>query len=109
MPRGRFVLCCPGCRSIKEAEWMIGTRGYSARSFDLPYFMCGRCRLICLNKTVLLEAIRDYRNLMIPGALKHIPSQKETYRMMLKVLERTVEYYCQSAGYRRARFTRVRS
>ena len=108
MPNSDFILRCPKCNEEKEAEWVIGMRSYSARRLDVPYFMCGMCRTICVNKAAVRRAISLWRS-ELPSH-KHLPSAEDLHKEMIETLERVViDFYCCTAGYKRARFKRVTS
>jgi len=98
------TLRCPKCDTDKEPEWMIGSRNYSMRRLDVPYFMCGECRLICLDKITLRKAISEWRRDMPSKSIAGIPSYEYIYQEMLKTLNKIVDYYCQTASYRRTQF-----
>jgi predicted RNA-binding Zn-ribbon protein involved in translation (DUF1610 family) len=101
------TFCCPQCGEIKEPEWVIGTRSYSARRLDVPYFMCGKCRLIDVDKNTVRRALSEWRNSV--SLSKNTPPYQEIYKEILEVVNRVVEYYCQTAGYKRRRFRKVTS
>lgn len=106
MPKGKYFLKCSKCGIEKEAVWVIGSRTYAAQRLDVPYFVCSDCRLICLDRTSLSETIKWWKEL---NPSKHIPSQGHLYREMFPLLDRVVQYYCDTAGYKRARFKKVHS
>lgn len=101
-----YELICPGCGKVKNANWMIGSRNYAMQRLDLPYFMCGKCRLICMDKTAVHKAISEWKNNLLTR--KYIPSHEALYKEMLKTLDGVIEYYCRTAGYKRAKFKKVR-
>lgn len=105
MQANEYELPCPGCGKEKTPCWMIGSRNYSMQRLDVPYFMCGECRLICVNKTAVRKAISQWKNNLLTR--KHLPSNEVLYKEMLKILDEVTEYYCRTAGYRRAKFKSV--
>ena len=105
MPRDDYALRCPKCNKEKGPEWIIGTRGYSMRRLDVPYFMCGICRIIDINNSTVHKAISSWENDLLSH--KHIPSHKELYREMMEILNQVIDYYCQTAGYKRAKFKKI--
>jgi hypothetical protein len=82
---------------------MVLVREYSVRALYLPYFMCGRCRLIYIDKNTIRQSISAWRD--AASGPKNIPYE-ELYKEMMRNLEEVVEYYCRTAGYKRARFKR---
>jgi len=102
-----YVLYCPKCNGEKRPDWVIGTRSYSAQRLDVPYFACGGCRLICIDRTVLRQAISSWRRDGLVS--KNTPSHKQLYKEMLDVVNKVVDMYCQTAGYKRCRFRKANS
>ena len=95
---------CPKCGKEKLPDNVIGSRSYSARRLDLPYFMCGDCRLIYADRPLIQQTIREYGNeLSDPRAFPNRIVCKE----MLALMESVIEYYCLTASYRRAKFLKV--
>ena len=108
MPRDAHALLCPKCNKEISPAWMIGRRNYSARTLDVPYFMCGTCGVIDINKTAVRRAISAWRSDLSNHESEHVPSHKALYRETMETLERVViDCYCRTAGYRRARFKKV--
>lgn len=107
MPKKEYNLLCPKCNNAKMPEWVIGTRSYSARRLDVPYFMCGNCRFIYVDKTIVRRTISEWMDNKFVS--KSIPPYKKLYEEMLGVVNRVVEYYCQTAGYKRRRFRKTNS
>lgn len=106
MSKDNYTLRCPKCSAMKEPEWMIGSRSYSVYRLDIPYFMCGECRLICLDKITVRKAISEWRDTR-PKSIVGIPPHEYIYQEMLRTLNKVVDYYCQTAGYRRIRFKKI--
>ena len=108
MPRNDRALLCPKCNKQTSPAWMIGIRNYSARTLDVPYFMCGTCRVIDVNKTAVRRAISAWRSDLSNREREYVPSRKKLYRETMETLERVViDTYCRTAGYRRARFKKI--
>ncbi len=105
MPKNSYNLCCPKCNEEKTPEWIIGTRRYSMYRLDVPYFMCGECRVIYVSKSTVRKAISEWRNEL--SSRKHLPSYENLCKEMMTVLNKAIDYYCQTAGYRRARFKKI--
>lgn len=104
MATQNYFLHCPNCGLEKTAS-DVSDREYSVRALHLPYFMCGECRLICIDKTTVRKAISAWRNTL--PSRKDIPSYEKLYQEMMKTLGEIVDYYCQTAGYRRGKFKKI--
>jgi len=96
-----YVFVCPKCDQIIIPDSAVLVRQYSARALHLPYLMCGKCRLIYADKTVIRQTISYWRN-SSPGA-KDVP-YREICEKMVQYIEGVVEYYCRNASYKRAKF-----
>jgi len=106
LPKEEYILLCPKCESAKTPEWVIGTMSYSAQRLDVPYFMCGDCRLIYVDKAILRRAVSEWRNNGLVSK-RSTPPYKKLCEEMFGVVNRVVEYYCRTAGYKRCRFRKV--
>jgi len=98
-----YLYFCPGCKSPKQPGYVIGTRSYSARRWELPYFMCGRCRLIYIDTPLLRKTISTLKKEV--SGIRRL-SYRELYKEMFSCLNGVVEYYCRTAGYKQAIFKR---
>ena len=103
MKTKEYILYCPRCNKENKPDSAILIRKYSVVALHLPYFMCGECRLICLDETVIRHTISKWRN-SSSGAKDY--SYKEIYKEMIKYMDEVVEYYCRTVGYKRAEFIR---
>ena len=97
---------CPGCDQEKLQDSITLVRPYSAGTAQLPYFYCSVCRLIYIDRQLIREILSGWRN-RNPSAKKI--SYKKIYEEMLAQVESTVELYCRTAGYKRAKFKKVKS
>ena len=97
-----YLYFCPECDRAKDPAYIIGIRSYSARRWDLPYFMCGDCRLIYVDKSLIRKTVRAYLD-DIKGQ-KYLPSFPVIYKDMIGHLRKAVKYYCTTAGYKLAKF-----
>ena len=100
-----YVLRCPKCNNEISATWATGERKYSMQTLDAPYFMCARCRVIDINKTVVRRSIGLWRREQL--SRERIPSEKYLYKETMELLQKFIDYYCRTAGYRRARFKKI--
>ena len=108
MPKDDRALLCPKCNKEISPAWMIGIRNYSARTLNVPYFICGTCGVIHVSKTAVRRAISAWRSDLSNREREHAPSYKELYREMMETLERVVmATYCRTSGYRRAKFLKI--
>lgn len=94
---------CPSCGEEKLPDLMIPKE---ARKFQmhLPYFMCSNCRLIYLDRQLIRDIISEWRN--SDSSRKSVPYRK-VCQEILGYLETTVENYCRTASYKRAKFRKV--
>lgn len=98
-----FAWYCPECSQEKLPDNMVLDRRYSCRALRLPYFMCGGCRLIYVDRVLIREIISNWK--YETEELKTIPLKK-LYKETLAKLEGVIEYYCKNVGYKRARFVK---
>lgn len=103
LPMRNYLVCCPKCGQVKTPQNGPIIR-YSSIRLELPYFMCGECRLIYVDKIILRREISIWR--------KRSPSTKsiryeELCKEMAETLNEIIEYYCQNIGYRRAKFKKI--
>ena len=98
-----YAVFCSGCGKRVEPDIGVGRREYSTRAITYPYFMCGGCRLIYIDKVILRRAIRSWwDSLRKPKAI----TWEATYAESIKYLEESVDYDCKHGGYKRAKFKR---
>ena len=96
-----WIYRCPECGKAKDPYYVIGSRNYSMRRWELPYFMCGECRLIYVDKSLIRKIVRELFN-EIKG--QKPASYKEVCKEMFECLDNVTKYYCISAGYKSATF-----
>src|SRR3989344_1297106 len=88
--------CCPKCNKSQPYTSVIGIRKYSARRLDLPYFLCGDCRICSYSKLLLRQTISRWRSsIKIRGG-----SYDRVYQESKKTLEKVLAYYVKTASYR---------
>ena len=59
--------CCPKCGKTPEYTSVIGVRKYAMQRLDLPYFMCGKCRVCSYSKQLLKQTIKRWRKYNNPN------------------------------------------
>lgn len=87
---------CPQCDKRMTHNGVIGIRGYLARRLDIPYFLCGDCRLCSYSKLLLRQTISRWKE----GTAIRGASYNQIYQESKKMLEETLVYYIKTAGYR---------
>lgn len=92
---------CPECNKVPEYTSVIGVRKYSMRKLDLPYFLCGDCRICSYSKLLLRQCISRWRK--DSAGAKAIP-YNQIYQESKGILEGTLRYYVKTAEYRLGRF-----
>lgn len=102
MARDDYALRCPKCKKKINPAWTTGTHAYSAMTLDVPYFMCGACRVIYIDKAFVRREIHLWR--IEQTTNQPIPSEKALYKEMLEYLYGIMNYYIRTASYRQARF-----
>jgi len=87
----------PSCAPIFD---FIGM-GISAARYDALYFLCGECRVACIDKSVIRRGVSIYRNSLNKKSKKELP-HKEMYKKVLETLENILEDHCvKHLGYKR--------
>ena len=97
---------CPACKGQKHPSFAILSRQYSARALALPYFLCGDCRTIYIDKNFVRECISSWRK-SSKDAMKR--PFKKFYQEAMQYLEGIINQYIQDLGYRRATFKKPTS
>jgi len=87
---------CPQCGKVPKYNSVIGVREYSVRRLDLPYFMCGDCRLCSYSKLLLKQTISRWGNSVKLKGISH----SQVYQASKKIVEEVLAYYTRTAGYR---------
>ena len=91
---------CPKCKKNPSKSTAMTTE-YSMYRLDLPYFLCGDCRLCSYDKQLIGQVIQRWDK--HSHATSHTPYE-EIYRSSIKLLEELLEYYVSRVGYRIAKF-----
>lgn len=52
---------CPKCGKKREPSWACLITNYSIQRLDLPYFLCGDCRLMHIDKRLLRNIVSHWR------------------------------------------------
>ena len=90
---------CSKCGKTPEYNAVM-TRKYSVRRLEFPYFLCGDCRICSYSKQLLRywisRWIKDNHRAQVPYI--------QIYREAKEILEETLKYYMNTAGYRLGRF-----
>jgi hypothetical protein len=104
---GADEFVCPGCGAQgRDIVSVGGTRQYAIRRLDLPYFMCGRCRLIGYSKRLVDQCLRSWfhnqRRMMYRDGL----TLRELRAEIRELVESWINHYISTAGYCRTSFKR---
>ena len=91
--------CCPKCKKTPAYNAVIGDRKYLARRLDLPYFLCGDCRICSYSKELIKQTIRRWKESVV------VPD-RQIYRESTEALDKVLQYLIKTAGYRLGRFQR---
>lgn len=91
---------CPRCGKMLEPSWMFDNSFfvYSWRRADLPYFLCGDCRVAFVDKRLLRACISTWRETE-KGLPKRI-SFREACAKAKKSVENTLHHYRDRVGYK---------
>lgn len=89
---------CPNCNKVIDPCFLFNSEffKYSFSRLDLPYFLCGNCRLAYVDKKLIQKAVSDWRKRT--NAHKYI-SHKDAYKKALKFVEEQVRYLITHTGY----------
>ena len=99
-----YGLLCQKCGKEPSQGTLLFIPSWSIRRMDIPYFMCGSCRIICADKASIRKYVCWWKKLAFTK--RHLPSNKVLYKMALERAENIVDYYVANIGYHRARFLR---
>src|SRR3989344_8334947 len=97
-----YELLCPKCRQKPSIANAIYVTPYAVERWDLIYFMCSPCRTIYVDKRLIRQNVREWKNHAY--SKKNMPPLKVLYKMALNYLESVVFYCVENIGYKRARF-----
>lgn len=89
--------CCPKCGKTDIINWGVSARIYSMRRLDVPYFICGDCRLCGYNKNLIGQTIRRWGEY---GSRGWGFTYKKIYNDSIKWLEEILGYYTKRASYK---------
>jgi hypothetical protein len=95
------IFYCPKCGTPAERCEMIGTRTHTTEVPGIPYFICGKCRSIFVNKRLVRETMHGWwrRN-----RLKRIAPFTKFYDDAIEQLDTYVVAYFKNIGYTPMRF-----
>jgi len=91
---------CPNCGKELEISWMFDNSffDYSWRRADLPFFLCGDCRVAFIDKKLLLLSVSTWRN--GEKALSKRISFRDAHQKAKESLDETLKYYVENVGYK---------
>lgn len=91
---------CPKCGE-KPSVYNSSTTHYSMQKLNLPYFMCGDCRICGYDKKLIRTMIHQWDK--HSHAISHF-NYKKIYLNSIRLLEERTAYYVKTAGYRISEF-----
>ena len=104
MNEKNFERYCPKCN--KKAEkcnqsiFRVISWFSTVKRIDIIYFLCSNCRLVYIDKSIVLKIISDFRRSLRKDQRKKL-SHLETYQRILKTLEKDIsEFRVNRLGYR---------
>lgn len=92
---------CPKCGKKCEPSWACLITNYSIQRLDLPYFLCGDCRLMHIDKLLLRNVVSHWRKNYNKYA-KTFPF-KRIYAEVMEYMEE-VRKMMEKIGYRQKKF-----
>lgn len=96
-----YDLYCPRCQSRADTANPMFVR-YSVRRLQLPIFLCGECRTIYIDKSIIRHIIREWHK---SGLYERNITLKQLYREFLGKIEKMVDtYFVPNLGYEKVRF-----
>jgi len=101
-----FIRYCPKCnREIEPSNILMFDfikMGFTMARFEAPYFLCGNCRLACIDKTAIRKKVSLWRNCcLITWSRKKLP-HKKVCEMVVEKLEKLLkEYFIPRLGYKK--------
>lgn len=105
MNEKNFERYCPKCN--KKAEkcnqsiFRVISWFSTVKRIDIIYFLCSNCRLVYIDKSIVLKIISDFRRSLRKDQRKKL-SHLETYQRILKTLEKDIsEFRVNRLGYRK--------
>ncbi|MDP2695811.1 MAG: hypothetical protein Q8O87_01000 [bacterium] len=96
---------CPKCDSNKVVNLTMGSRKYAMVRLDLPYFLCGPCRLCSYDKRLIQQTITRWGDYGKKGGWGF--SYSQIYQDSIKYLEEVMNLYIKTASYHRDKFKLV--
>lgn len=95
---------CPKCGRMVQPSWACHITAYCVRRLDLPYFLCGDCRLLHVDKALIRTIVSEWRK--NSRFAKKVPSKK-IYREARDYME-TVASCLSKIGYKKKKFKQGR-
>ncbi|KKU06138.1 MAG: hypothetical protein UX07_C0006G0007 [Parcubacteria group bacterium GW2011_GWA2_45_30] len=97
----QYDLFCPECGKKAEVWVTVTDRKFSNQTQGLSYFVCKECRLMHIDINLIKKYVSCWRK--DSKYAQKIPLKK-IYREAIQLLDKVVDVYCKTAGYRRKRF-----
>ena len=87
---------CPRCKKDLGPSWMCDNNffSHSWRRLDLPYFLCGDCRVAFVDKLLLRDCISSWRK-SEKGLTRRI-SFRDAYAKARESVARVLDYYARN-------------
>jgi len=110
MANSEMIRYCPKCNKKISPDCMpifefIRLR-YSMRRFDALFFLCGDCRLACIDKSVVQTLVSNWRKRSL-SKRKFPISHKKMCSIVNKKLEDNLRHYTKKLGYKIAKFNKT--